>query len=592
MNTRKFKRIVWDIETNGLLDTMDTLHCICVKCIESGETQSFYGDGVQNGLRLLTEAEEIIGHNIIAFDIPAIRLVYPDFLPTGRVTDTLVLSRLMKADIKNEDFEAYNGEDSAILPRRLFGSHSLAAWGLRMGNHKGDYEGGWDTFTDEMLKYCEQDVEVTHSLLKHLDVDTWDDNCIRAEHRIHEICTEVGNYGWTLDVEKATKLYADLVQRRIEIEDNLGELFEPWVISEVFIPKVNNSKLGYEKGVPFTKKKTVHFNPNSRRHIEHCLRTKYNWKPTKMTEQGHAQIDDVILATLDYPEAKILAEYFMLQKRIGQLAEGKAAWLKLVNEDTRRIGHTIVCGGTVSGRASHRSPNLAQVPAVRLPYGRECRELFTVDEGYSLVGADLSGIELRCLAHFMKDHDYINTILEGDIHTENQKAAGLPTRDAAKTFIFSLIYGAGDQKLGTLVGGGMQEGRALRSRIMSNLPAFKRLKTNVDQAAKKGYLIGIDKRYTKVRSAHAAFNTLLQSTAATIARHWVIHIYDEIKRQNIDAHILAWVHDEVQIAVKKGHEEDVGNITRRMAQEVGEKFNFNIRIDSEFGIGANWAETH
>ena len=168
-NMNKFKRVAFDIETNGLLDTMDTLHCLCVKCLESGETQSFYGDTLPTGIAILTDAEEVIGHNIIAFDLPAIRLVYPDFTTQAVVTDTLVLSRLMRADIKNEDFEKYGSDTSALLPRRLFGSHSLAAWGLRMGNHKGDYTGGWEAFSQEMLEYCEQDVEVTH-LYNHLDV--------------------------------------------------------------------------------------------------------------------------------------------------------------------------------------------------------------------------------------------------------------------------------------------------------------------------------------------------------------------------------------------------------------------------------------
>lgn len=582
-------RLVCDIETDGL--DPNVIHCLCVEDLDSNENWQFHGDSLEAGIKVIAEAEETIWHNGIGYDIPAIKKIYPGFTPK-KVTDTLVLSRMLKSDIKTEDFDKYwLAEGDEILPNRLFGSHSLKAWGLRMGTHKGDYTGGWDAFNDEMLKYCIQDVKVTKELYNFLK--PWDHNqeAIDSEHRCVEICDKISKFGWTFNESKAIELYAKLAQMREEMEQSLNSLFEPWEVSEWFIPKVNNKKLGYVKGEPFKKTKIVHFNPKSRRHIEHCLRRKYNWKPKYLTAQGHAQIDDTILSQLTYYEAQILSKYFMVQKRIGQLAEGNGAWLKKLDED-KKLRHNLVSSATVSGRCAHRNPNLGQVPAVRLPFGKECRDLFTVDPGYVLLGADLSGLELRCLAHYMGDEDYINQIESGDIHSYNQRQAGLKTRDQAKRMIYCLIYGGGDAKLGEVVDGGYEQGKNIRSKFMSNLPAFSVLKNAVDERAERGFFLGLDKRVINIRSKHSALNLLLQAAGATIARQWVINIQDAFDAGGVDANIVAWVHDEVQVAVRKGQEDYVGHLIGRMAQETQKAFNLRIPIRSEYKVGATWAETH
>tara|TARA_B100000287_G_scaffold122477_1_gene114369 strand:+ start:33693 stop:35453 length:1761 start_codon:yes stop_codon:yes gene_type:complete len=585
-------RLVFDIETNGLLDTLDKIHCIVIKDIDndmlyfsSSKHKSF-----NNILSVLENADEIIGHNIIGFDLPAIQKVYPNFSPKGKVTDTLVISRLIEADLVNTDFDT-----SVSLPKKLYGSHSLKAWGLRLGNHKGDYDGGWEEFSEEMLEYCKQDVEVTHALWKRLAPEKYSQQAIKFEHQVAELCDRIGNAGWTFDITKASHLYAKLAQERATLEGELQTLFEPWEIVTEFIPKVNNKKLGYKKGEPFNKVKVVEFNPNSRKHIQFCLEKKYRWKPKKMTPSGDAQIDETILAALPYPEAKKLARMFMLNKRIGMLAEGNAAWLKLV-KDNGQLHHSIISNGAVTGRATHRYPNLAQVPAVRAEFGKECRELFTVPTGYELVGSDLSGIELRSLAYYLSAYDkgaYAKEILNGDIHTKNQNDAGLETRDQAKTFIFALIYGGGDLMIGKIAGSNAKKGKELKDNFYKANPSFKQLKDNLEQASNKGYILGLDKRKLKIRSRHKSFNTLLQSCAALICKQWILNIDHEIRRQNLDAKIIAWVHDEVQIAVKKGDADHVGDITSRMAKKTGEDFNITeIPIEAEFKIGTNWANTH
>ena len=285
---------------------------------------------------------------------------------------------------------------------------------------------------------------------------------------------------------------------------------------------------------------------------------------------------------------------FLLQKRLGQLAEGRNAWMKLVNTDGR-LRHQILPSGTVSGRAAHRFPNLGQVPRTTQPFGKECRELFTVPPGFSLVGTDLSGIELRMLAHYLEDDGaYAKQILDGDIHTFNQQAAGLETRDQAKTMIYALCYGAGAARLGEILGAGFKEGKALQDRFFSQMPAFAQLKRGIQVAAERGYLRSLDGRRVKIRSAHSALNTLLQSAAGVISKKWICLVDTALRDEGLDdrTYMVAWVHDEIQIACKQGLEDHVGTIAGRMAQEAGRAFQVKCPIDAEYSWGKSWADSH
>ena len=589
-------RVVFDLETDGLLPELTKIHCIGLKYISS---ELFYEDtelrftptGKLEALAALEKADEIIGHNIIAFDIPAIKKIYPEFSPKGKITDTLVLSRLIKPNLSEDDRLVMFNKP---FPKSLYGSHSLTAWGLRLGNLKGDYNGGWEKFSVEMADYCKQDVNVTTQLYELLMQANFDPRCVELEHDLAEICDRIGNAGWTFDSKKAGELYAQFCQRRSTLSMQLGELFEPWQEEEEFIPKRDNKTRGYKKGVPFIKKTTVHFNPNSRQHIAHCLKTKYKWKPKELTPTGEAKIDESTLGELPYPEAGKLAEMFLLQKRIGMLAEGSNAWMKLVNGDTR-LRHQIISGGTVSGRAAHRNPNLGQVPGLQSPYGKECRELFTVPQGWVLLGADLSGLELRCLAHYLSawdNGDYANEIMSGDIHTKNQHAAGLPSRAEAKTFIYALLYGGGNRLIGDIVGKSSVVGAKLKRNFEQAIPAYKKLQEKLGSTLRdRGHIRGLDGRKLTVRSEHKALSQLLQSAGAILCKQWVKLIDDCLDPK--DAYIVGWIHDEVQIAIRnKELAEHVGNQSERVAQEAGRAFNLKIPIEAEWKIGQTWADTH
>ena len=512
--------LVFDLESDGLLDKLTKIHCLSIVDLDAEESKAtLYHEPreIEHALQLLQEAKTIIGHNIICFDIPAIQKVYPEFKPTGQVRDTLVLSRLIKADLFNDDFKNQSLPDEFL--KRFYGSHSLKAWGMRLSNLKDDYDGGWENYSDAMGTYCNQDAQLTADLYKHLSKEDFSETSIELEHNLAAVCHEVGNNGWTFDLVKAGELYGKLSQRRADLNKELSELFEPWEIHTEFIPKVNNKTLGYVKGEPFTKVKVVEFNPNSRKHIHYCLVKKYNWKPTQFSPSGDPKLDETTLEKLPYPEAKKLAESFMIQKRIAMLAEGRSAWLKLCDNDGK-LRHTIIPNGCVSGRASHRNPNLGQVTSARLPYGKECRELFTVPTGWTLLGSDLSGLEVRLLAHFLHHYDngeYAKQILEGDIHTYNANALGIE-RSQAKTWLYATMYGGGNKIIGEIVGGSAKDGSRLKKQYDQNVPAFKRLREEVRRAAKRGYIFGLDRRKLYIRSEHKALSQLLQSAGAVLCK--------------------------------------------------------------------------
>jgi DNA polymerase I-like protein with 3'-5' exonuclease and polymerase domains len=292
-----------------------------------------------------------------------------------------------------------------------------------------------------------------------------------------------------------------------------------------------------------------------------------------------------VLDGIDRPEAKAVARYMMLQKRVAQID----SWLKAVQDDGRVHGR-VITNGAVTGRMTHQSPNMAQVPAVSAPFGTECRSCWTVDEGNKLVGIDASGLELRMLAHYMDDEDYTNEILNGDIHTANQQAAGLETRSLAKTFIYAFLYGAGDAKIGAIVGGNSVTGRGLKETFLSNTPSLERVRGDTHKQAASGFLAALDGRKLRVRSEHAALNTLLQGAGAIVMKEALTIL--NAKLLYIPHRFVANVHDEWQIETPAYYADTVGRIGVRAIKLAGETLSLRCPLDGEYRVGNNWAETH
>lgn len=614
-------RLVFDIEADGFLDAVTKIHCIAIKDIDTGESTLYTGTHVLNGLRRLEVADEIIGHNIIGYDIPAIQKVYPKWTYSGKAVDTMVCTRLIWSDVKQHDFRRKN------FNKKLIGSHSLEAWGWRLGNYKGDFKGPWDTYTQEMGDYCRQDVEVTADLFSKIEKQNYSPEALELEHEFAEIIFKQQVHGFHFDVQACQELYAELCDKRAKMEVELKDVFGPTVIKIPFTPKRNDSKRGYIRGVPTEKIIINEFNPRSRVQIYERLIESFGWKPKSFTDSGAPKVSEGILKALPWPEANMLAEYLMIQKRIGQIAEGKNGWLKL--EKNGRIHGSVNTNGTPTGRCIHFKPNISQATSVDKPYGPESRACFTSGpNGFVLLGIDLSGIELRLFGHFLCKYDkgaLIKAILEGknedgtDMHSRNRDALQRyfpeATRNHAKTAVYALLYGAGDKKLGKTFGKGAKSGALVRKALFEGMTGLSSLQAKiVSQISKrrwkkvKGkrkksvpYLLGLDGRKMPVRSEHSALNLLFQGAASVIMKKVTVEFH---KRMAAKGYLWAsglcpayyaqqaHIHDEMQLKIKPEIAEEAGELFRQVTREVGEYFNLKCPLDAEYKIGKNWAETH
>ena len=589
-------KLVFDLEANGLLEDASLIHCIVCKDIETQALYKFEPHQVEQGLQLLMQADQVIAHNGIKYDLALASKLYPWFtIKRERVVDTLVLSRLIYTDLSDRDVKC-----GAMQGSGLNGRHSLEAWGLRLNLHKIEHE-DWSSFSPEMLYRCETDVEVTVRLYTALtSSNAYSETASVLEHQVAHIVAGQERRGISFNEKAAMKLTGELSIKRQELEQQLQDTFRPFYKPvELKTPKVDNKKRGVSKGCPYTKVDLVVFNPSSRHHIADRLRVMRGWIPTIFTPSGDPKVDESVLKDLDYPEAKLLSEYFIVQKLLGYLAEGDKAWLKLVRNG--KIHGEMITGGAVTGRATHHNPNLGQVPSAKKPYGKESRSLFTASKGRVLVGADAEGLELRMLGHYMSRFDngeYAKDVVEGDIHTINQNAAGLPTRDNAKTFIYGFLYGAGVEKIGKIVGKGKAEGSKLRTRFLNGLPALKKLietvKRSCDPQMGKGYLRGLDGRQLHIRSPHAALNTLLQSAGALICKRWMVEIDEMIEANGWRAKVeqVLWVHDELQFDCDPDIAEQFAKEVEACVPKAGAFFSMKVALTGKSIIGNTWAETH
>ena len=542
--------IYLDLEADGLNPT----RIWCVVTRENG-VNTVHKDP-ESLTRALEGSVSVCGHNLIGYDLPVLERLWGVSVAPERIVDTLVLSRLYD-------------------PSRA-GGHSLKVWGELLGFPKGDHD-DWSCLSTAMIEYCERDTEVTEAVHKQLvrDMSGFDQRSIDLEHKVQYIVQQQERNGWVLDQQLAHELLATFKERMNEIEEELQEKFPP-IVHERYSEKTGKR----------LKDRVEIFNVGSRQQIAKRLST-LGVRFEKLTEKGNPIVDEAVLDTIDLPEARSISEYLMLQKRYAQVH----SWLEHVQEDGRVHGR-VISNGAVTGRMTHQSPNMAQVPASHSPYGHECRSCWTVPEGKKLVGFDASGLELRMLAHYMNDKEFTNVLLTEDIHTRNQLAAGLETRPQAKTFIYAFLYGAGDAKIGTIVGGSAKDGADLKRRFLSNTPALESLRERVTRASGRGYLTGLDGRRLRVRSEHAALNTLLQAAGAIVMKQALVILDDYAKQWKLDYNFIGNIHDEVQSEVAADQAEKYGWLAVECLKAAGVYFNLRCPLDGEFQIGTTWAETH
>lgn len=569
-------RLVLDIETDL---SHKKIHLVVTKDIDTGEVKTWKAATGLNDY--LSKATLLIGHNIISFDAPILNRIWKTKIRLRNVFDTLIVSRLLD-------------------PSREQG-HSLEAWGLTLGFRKIDYAAVWqwmqdrrqeyagecfDNPIDSLLEhYCVRDVEVCAKLYLKLCNDIsekqFSQESVDLEHKVAAIIAEQERNGFKLDMPYAISLLTEIKGKLAGIYEQMQQRWPPYEVPRVSV------KTGKQ-----LKPETVTFNPGSRKQIGEKL-IELGWKPKQFTETGQAMIDEGILSKIDLPEAKLIAEYLMLQKRIAQIE----SWIEAVKDDGRVHGK-VITNGAVTGRMTHSSPNMAQIPNAGSVYGHECRECWSVEEGNVLVGCDASGLELRMLAHYMKDDGYVRTVTEGsskegtDVHTVNQRSAGLPTRDAAKTFIYAFLYGAGDSKIGSIIGGTSKDGERLKQKFLSQTPALARLLERVKRTASSGSVPGLDGRRIWVRSEHAALNSLLQGAGAIVMKKALCIFYDKIKANKWPVKLVANVHDEFQFECPPEIAEEAGKAARMSIIEAGEYFKLRCSLDGEYKIGKSWKETH
>jgi DNA polymerase I len=475
--------------------------------------------------------------------------------------------------------QGYNMQwDDTLVMSRLWnpsleGGHSLSAWGKRLGHPKGEFdiERFDEGYCDEMGEYCKQDVVVLrhlHETLKGLlKQDGFSARSVGLEHLTAAVTDDMCRRGFPFNTEDGEKIAVHHMHRMSAITRELQERWPP-IVNERYSEKTGKR----------LKDEVIEFNVGSRQQIATRLELE-GVKFTEFTPTGRPKIDENTLSDLDHPAAHLISEYLSLMKMSGMVD----SWLKNVDEDGRIRGYVNPCG-TVTGRMTHSNPNLGQIP---IRGGKMYRELFTASEGKVIVGADASGLELRMLAHYMQDDEYTHHLLEGDIHAYNQAQAGLETRDQAKTFIYAFLYGAGNAKIGSIVGGNAKDGAALKAKFLDGIPKLRDLQAKVGRIAASGSLPGLDGRRVRVRHAHAALNTLLQSAGAIVMKQAMIKL-PFIR----DFELLMHVHDEFQGETEPGKEEDVGNRLVNTIVQAGKDFELRCPLDGEWKSGLTWADTH
>jgi len=576
------KQIILDIEANGLRP--DTIWCIVAKEVEYGTTNVFIGEDIfefADWVRL-NGVTHICGHNIIGYDLPVLERL-TGFKWEKAVQDTLVMSRLGH-------------------PNREAG-HSLESWGNRLGFSKGDHS-EWGEFSWDMVEYCKRDVELTEKVYETLskELSSFREESIQLEHDVARIITEQIANGWTINEREANLLLGELREKLHNVEVDVRNTFKPlpvwidlqhpgdkWYNKDGSTSKRAQAQLdkgAHRKGNDWGYNIFPDFNLGSRQQISRYLQH-FGWKPNDFTEKGNVIVNERVLNEVDLPQAKQIAEYLMLQKRVAQVQ----SWVDAIEIDGRVRGYVNPIGA-VTGRMTHARPNLAQVPASYSPYGTECRKLWTVEHGNFLVGMDASGLELRMLAHYMNDPAYTREVLDGDIHTANQKSAGLATRDQAKTFIYAFLYGAGDEKIGSIVGGTSADGKEVKRKFLDNTPALKSLRERVATASKRGYLVGLDGRRIWVRSEHSALNTLLQGAGAIVMKKALTLLDSMARTHKYKYKIVGNIHDEIQTEVLDMDAQSFGRLAVDSIIQAGKDFNLNCPLDGDYKIGETWNETH
>ena len=593
--------VVFDIEADGFLEEATEIHCIALS--ENGDEPVCYPASALDGaLCWMNQATNLIGHNIIRYDLPLLKKILGWEPQVGiNIRDTFLLSRMSFPDIMAMDARRKR------IPKKAWGKYSLKAFGYRLDMHKGEHE-DFSQFSSEMEAYCMQDVRVTFSLWDLLKKKKMSESAVVMETQFAQLAFRMEQVGIGFDKAAALDLFKNLDGKREDILAALTDLVPPreeemktpqyWIdpVTDVQFVKKGDAPSGIRRELipgPCRVKET-HFNPMSRPQVAEFLVTK-GWEPTASTPTGQVRIDESILNQIpDIPEASLIADLYRIQKISGMLADGKKAWLLL--EKDGRIHPQIKTLGAYSGRTSCVDPNLQQVPSTRRPHGEACRALFVAKRGSLLVGCDAKSLEVRCFAHYMAKFDegeFSDVVLRGDIHQANADMMECDRQTAKNTF-FALIYGASSRKIGSMLGIPMRRAGALVKKLFRERPAMRTLISRIKKkAVASGHLVGLDGRVLTPRSEHAAVNLLIQSAGACVSKRAALNLDFDIFQKNLEGtNIVGFIHDEIIVETVDDNVRDVMTAAVKAFQQTTQQYNLNCPMDGEAKLGMNWSEIH
>jgi DNA polymerase-1 len=594
--------LVADIEADNLLDNITKVHCAGCIDVDTGEEFFFRPHEIDKFLAKLDEAQIIVFHNAMGYDLPALKKVY-GWEHKGTQQCTKVMSQ--------------------VLNYRRFGfGHSLKQWGNFFKDYKGDYDGGWEEFNEDMFEYMKQDIRLGVKVYNYLVAELKNYikrsgsksilSALRNEMSMDAIMVKQCQNGWQFDVEGAKKLLSDIEKRTKEIE----ELINPQLPARIKAVDNESKKPKFTKiGKPvswmrnwfqlsdecsvdtcpiwgeFSRIEIITGDIGNTDTVKKLLYTlgwkpdEWNWKKVngefvkvspKLTDSSLEPLGEV---------GSALSEYYTLRSR-KSILEG---WFPHVDANGRLHGDVFNIG-TPTFRQTHKI--IANLPSGKAVLGKEFRELFITRPGYKLVSADSAACQLRLLAHYLKDDEFTHTILEGDIHQKNADILGC-SRNTAKPFIFAFLYGAGGKKLGSILGVSEREGNRKKNDYLNSLPFLKKLIESVQNIVEvQGYIPGLDDRPIHAESAHKALNYLIQGAEAVVMKYTVVMIEEELEKAGLDASILLFYHDEVTYEVREDQAEEAQAIIRRCFEEAPKKLGVEIMTCGDCKIGNDYYEVH
>ena len=605
-------KIIYDIETNGLVDTVSNIWIAVTKNIETNEMITF-SDYDPNSKPLnelipyLNKAEVLIGHNIIGYDNVVLHKLL-NWKPSNiKFIDTMILSQMNN----------YKRE----------GKHSLGNFGKILNDAKGDFK-EFDKYSEAMKTYAIQDVNLNHKVYNYVVKEAHElianrpsyKKALQTEHAIAELCSEQVKNKWNFDLLLAEKHYNYLTAEMKKIEDAVNPTLKP---RKVFIDKepktakyIRNGNfssvtcrmlsqfLGQEiqaheinkwnSNDTFQRYEMIPADLGNMEQVRGMLLDS-GWKPTQFTPKGEPKITQDSIHTIQGDLGKQVLHYYSLRSRHSVLK----GWIELAKENNGRVYVEAFNVGTPTFRQRHSK--IVNVPNVNSFFGKEMRELFKADIGKIMIGCDSAGNQIRALCHYLNNKDITEHVLNGDIHQRTADIVGVD-RQLAKSLLYATIFGAGFAKLGKMVNGieDLEKGREIKDKLYVAFPGLKELNNRLNKffyttqnKDGMGFIPGLDGRKIYAESSFKLLNYLLQAYEAITVKSAVVNAFKMFKEEKLNVDMLGLIHDEVQVQTKPQNIKRVKEIlSYSFGDFITKELELNIQMAGDAKEGNNWYETH